>query len=217
MKKLLVACIASFAIAARVRAQAPVFGDEFEVNTATPGYLSSPIVANLGPASDFVVVWTSDSDGSESGVVGRIFDANGTALGGEFAVNASTTGYQGASHVGSNAAGNFVVTWGETGSGAGPEVRARRFDASGAPQGGDIVVNTYTTEVQGMSRVAMNSAGEFVVVWTSGPSSGSGQIGQDGSEYGIFGRRYDANGNPLSGEFQVNQYTTGRQFQPELP
>ena len=223
MKKLLVACIGVFAIAARVRAQAPVFSDEFQVSVTPPGYpaylFTSSSVANLGPDSNFIVIWsTVGFDGSESGVVGRRFDAAGTPLGGEFGVNASTTGGQSLPHVGSNAAGNFVATWGESvaGSGVSSEVRARRFDASGAPQGGDIAVNTYTSGVQGGSSVAMSSAGEFVVVWWSGPEYGSGQVGQDGSDLGVFGRRYDASGNPLSAEFQVNQYTTGGQWDPRI-
>ena len=220
MRKLMVAWVAFFAVAALVRAQAPVFSGEFQVNVTPsvyPAYLFGPRVANLGPDSNFVVVWTAVGfDGSEFGVVGRIFDEDGTPLGGDFGINASTTGFQSVSEVDSNAAGNFVVTWTENvvGSDVGFEVRARRFDASGVPQGGDIVVNTYTTGSQGFPQVAVSSAGEFVVVWMSGPATG--QVGQDGSDYGVFGRRYDASGNPLSAEFQVNEYTTGSQYQPRI-
>ncbi len=119
--------------------------------------------------------------------------------------------------VGSNAAGDFVVAWTEFVSyDASYEIRARRFDSSGTPQGGDIVVNTYTTGTQAGSPVALDSAGNFVVVWTSAPDFLTGQPPQDGSGSGVFARRYDASGNPLSAEFQVNQYTTGHQYGPRI-
>src|SRR5262249_44108885 len=43
----------------------------------------------------------------------------------------------------------------------------------------------------------------FVVAWQS--------FGQDGSDYGIYARRYNAAGNALGNEFQVNQFTTQAQ------
>ncbi len=213
MRRNVWASMALFALAALAIGQAPVFGPEFQVNTTTASYQYAPSVANIGPASNFVVVWSSDGqDGSQTGAVGRLFDAAGTPLGGEFAVNVSTTGYQDRVLVGSNAAGNFVVAWTEFVSyDASYEIRARRFDSSGTPQGGEIVVNTYTTGTQAWSPVALDTAGNFVVVWSSAPDFLTSQPPQDGSGSGIFARRYDASGNPLSAELQVNQYTTGNQ------
>src|SRR5690606_36401463 len=57
-------------------------------------------------------------------------------------------------------------------------------------------VNTYTTNFQRRPAVAMDSDGDFVVTWTS--------TYQDGSGYGVYGQRYDMNGNALGGEFRVN-------------
>ncbi len=217
-RKLIWASLALIAVASLARGQAPVFGPEFQVNTTTTSYQYAPSVANVGPTSNFVVVWSSDGqDGDHTGAVGRLFDAAGTPLAGEFAVNVSTTGYQDRVLVGSNAAGNFVVAWTEFVSyDASYEIRARRFNSSGTPQGGDILVNTYTTGSQGASPVAMDSAGNFVVVWSSAPDFLTTQPPQDGSGSGIFARRFDANGNPLSVEFQVNQYTTGNQYSPRI-
>jgi hypothetical protein len=65
-------------------------------------------------------------------------------------------------------------------------------------------VNTYTTHDQSQAAVAVAPSGNFLVVWTSGV----------GSLTNIQGRRYDAGGLPLGGEFQVNTYTTGFQFDP---
>jgi hypothetical protein len=218
MRKLYAALLGLFAAAAVARSQAPVFGPEFQVNTTTTSYQYAPSVANVGPASNFVVAWSSDGqDGDHTGAVGRLFDATGAPLGGEFAINVSTTGYQDRVLVGSNAAGSFVVAWTTfVDYTASYEIRARRFDSSGTPQSGEIIVNTFTTGTQLYSPVAVDSAGNFVLVWNSAPDFLTNQTPQDGSGSGIFARRFDANGNPLSAEFQVNQYTTGNQYSPRI-
>jgi hypothetical protein len=46
------------------------------------------------------------------------------------------------------------------------------------------------------------------VAWGSHP--------QDGSLFGTFARRYDASGQPRSGEFQVNSHTTNGQYDPAI-
>ena len=48
--------------------------------------------------------------------------------------------------------------------------------------------------------------------WTSDPSGSAG----DGSQDGVFARRFDASGNPVSGEIQVNEETSGNQFAPTV-
>jgi hypothetical protein len=52
----------------------------------------------------------------------------------------------------------------------------------GRPLGSEFHVNTYTTNDQTFASVGADSAGNFVVVWTS--------YFQDGSDRGIFGQRY---------------------------
>lgn len=59
--------------------------------------------------------------------------------------------------------------------------------------------------------VAMPS-GLFLVVWESGCLHDC--QGQDGSEFGIFARRYEATGVPLGGEFRVNDQVDGNQQDP---
>jgi hypothetical protein len=77
------------------------------------------------------------------------------------------------------------------------------------PLGPEFQVNSYTTNQQLYSAIASDSAGNFVVVWTS--------YGQDGSFGGIFARKYLASGAPLgSSEFRVNAYTTGGQRYPSV-
>jgi len=125
---------------------------------------------------------------------------------GEFQVNTFTTGYQSYPSVATYDSG-FVVAWDsadEDGNGRG--VFARRYDFNGVPDP-PIPVNQYTTSWQWRADAAADVNGGFVVTWQS--------HGQDGSDYGVFARRFDGFG-PLGDEFQVNTYTTGRQRFPAV-
>ncbi|MEO7795814.1 MAG: hypothetical protein ABIV06_13680, partial [Thermoanaerobaculia bacterium] len=75
-----------------------------------------------------------------------------------------------------------------------------------SPLGGQFQVNTYTTSHQYQPAVATDSAGNFVIVWTSAGSSGG-----DTSNLSVQARRWAADGAALGGEFQVNTYTTSTQ------
>jgi hypothetical protein len=65
-------------------------------------------------------------------------------------------------------------------------------------------VNTWTTNSQGNPSISWLSNGGFVVVWES--------LGQDGSADGVYGQRFDPNGNKVGSEFRVNTWTTGDQY-----
>ncbi len=196
-------------LAAAAAAQPPPAGEEFQVNTTVAGHQEDGAVA-AGESGDFVVVWDSYlQDGSGDGVFAQRFDAAGRPLGTEFQVSTTTTDTQYRAAVAADAAGDFVVVWesyGQDGDSWG--IFGQRFDAAGNPLGEEFQVNTQTTGVQTGAAVAADAAGNFVVVWASTP--------QDGSEYGVFGQRFDEAGNPLGVEFQVNTYTTDFQLGPEV-
>jgi hypothetical protein len=184
-------------------------GSEFQVNTYTEGFENQPAVA-AGSRGDFVVAWRSIQDGSNTSIQGRRYDASGGALGAEFLVNTFTADSQVRPRVGRASDGRFVVSWTSYGGdGSGYGIAARRFDASGSPIGSEFVVNTYTPYDQKLGDVAVEANGSFVVVWQDFND-------HDGSDTGIFGQRYDASGNTLGSEFQVNSYTTGFQFYPSV-
>ena len=184
-------------------------GSEFQVNIHTTNSQRWPSLA-VDAAGNIVVAWQSfGQDGSLGGIFARRFDGAGVPQGSEFQVNTYTTDQQYYPWVAAEPAGNFVVVWqsyGQDGSGHG--IFGQRFDSAGVPQGSEFQVNTYTTISQGFPSVAMDASGDFVVVWES--------WGQDGSEGGIFGRRFDSAGIPQGDEFQVNTYTTGLQDRPSI-
>ena len=185
-------------------------GGEFRVNVHTTGFQKDPAVA-VGSGGDFIVVWQSVQDGSNSSIQGRRFDGSGTPLGGEFLVNTYTTGFQYWPQVGRAADGRFVVSWVSPGvDGGSYGIAARRFDASGNPIGSEFVVNTYTTGEQVAGDLAVDANGNFVAVWEDFAGN------RDGSSSAIFGQRFDASGNRVGSEFQVNTHTTGRQGVPSV-
>jgi hypothetical protein len=184
-------------------------GSEFQVNTYTTSTQRLPAVAT-DANGNFVVVWQSiGQDGAGYGIFARRFDAAGTPLGADFRVNSYTTGEQTAPSIAAGADGRFVVAWESAGQdGSGDGVFAQRFNAAGVAQGGEFRVNSYTSGNQNDTAAAADAGGGFVVVWTSD--------GQDGSSYGIFGRRFDAAGVAQGSEFQANSYTTAGQALPAV-
>ena len=163
-----------------------------------------------GAGTNFVVVsGPAGFDGSSNGIAYQLFDDSAVPIGSEGQANTYTTGAQYHPSAARNSAGNFVVVWtsdGQDGSGLG--IFGQRFDATGTPVGNEFSVNTFTTGDQDMPRVAMETTGEFVVVWES--------AGQDGSGKGVYGQRFLANGNLAGTEFRVNTYTTGDQDTPDV-
>jgi len=105
----------------------------------------------------------------------------------EFQVNGFTTADQFSYSAQLDRDGHFLVTWDSDGEDAATWTAvARVFDPNEAPLTGDLQVNTYTTGIQDFARASMDGSGRFVVVWSSD--------GQDGSDYGVFARRYDRDG-----------------------
>ena len=194
--------------ARRFSATGVPLGEEFQVNTFTASAQREPSVA-MDADGDFVVAWQSnDQDGEGYGVYAQRFDAAGNRLGGEFRANSFTAGNEGSPAVATDAPGNFLIAWeaGPAFSSSDPErdVRAQRFDADGNRVGGEIHVNEVDAGLQCRPAAAMGAAGGFVVTWQLDPSPSAG----------IFARRFDAAGNPLTRDIAVE--STGRPSSPAV-
>ena len=114
-----------------------------------------------------------------------------------------------------DADGDFVIAW-DSGASFGNDddlasVQARRYSSDGTPLGPEFQVNTYTTGVQGYPSVSLDADGDFVVAWQSFGSSETDHAG-----FSIQARRYDSDGAPQDGGFQVNTYTSGDQEDPSV-
>jgi hypothetical protein len=185
-------------------AQVPA-GTTFQVNTYTTGRQAYPRLA-MEPGGGFMVAWDSGPLGFGPNLHARRFAADGASVGGEFRVNVTPAilpATFGDGGLALSPRGVAVVTWSDAGGGS-PDVFGRRVSATGLPLGGDFQVNQATTGDERRSSVAFAPDGRFVVVWDD----------VDAEE--VFGRRFDAFGNPLGADFQVNAYTTGRQAEAEV-
>jgi hypothetical protein len=112
----------------------------------------------------------------------------------ELRVNAETALIQQSAAIALASGGSFVVVWQSEVEGLDDEIRARRFAASGEPLGGELEVNTLHAGPQNLPALALDAAGNFVVVWQSLVAS----------NFQIRARRFDATGQPRGDEFLVS-------------
>lgn len=192
--------------AQRYDAAGNTVGNEFLVNSVTQYWQDHPTVTALDNGG-FVVTWQSADamrDLHGYGIFGQIYDDEGNPLGGEVQVNSYTVVSQVSPSVAALADGGVVVCW-ESGAqdGSGTGIYAQRYDAAGAPAGGEFRINTTTADQQFLPVVAALNNGDFVVSWSSS--------GQDGSSAGIYAQRFGADGVAVGGEFQVNTTSLGEQ------
>ena len=169
-------------------------GAEFHVNTYTSNYQVEADITTLSDGS-FVVTWTSkNQDGSNYGIYGQRFDVDGFKLSDEFQINTETYSSQYTPNISSLEDGGFVVTWQsayQDGSDYG--IYGQRYDQYGNTVGSEFSINTETNDEQQFPSISSIADGGFVATWAS--------YGQDGSEYGVYGQRFDASGAPAGYEF----------------
>ena len=187
---------------------------EFRVNAATSGNQIQPSVAMAADGS-FLVAWASDDgDGSGYGVFARRFDAAGNPATGDLLLPTNLLFDQNAPAVAALAAGGYAVAWqsalqaGSSAIGPQPIIVAQRLDGAGQKVGPALQVTSETTERQEAPALAAEAAGGFVVAWQAS-DLGSGDIQ-------TLGRRFDAVGTPLTGEFPLNTTAADEQSTPAL-
>ena len=169
-------------------------GDEFQINTYTSSMQQQPAISPDG-TEGFVVAWNSEgsngTDASSTSIQGQRFSSDGNAIGGQFQVNTTETGFQVNPSVGFDSAGGFVVSWSSQYS-AGTDsssfsIQGQRFGLSGAPKGNEFQVNTYTISVQEFSTIGSDGDKGFVIAWGSKDPSGT-----DTSLFSVQGQRFSA-------------------------
>ena len=146
-----------------------------------------------------LLVASADGPGLLAQQVGRV--------GTELQVNTFTTSFQSAPVVAMSGEQDFVIAWSSVQDGSGYGVFGRRF-ADGVAQGTEFQVNLYTSDQQDGTAVGIAEDGRFVVVWNSRY--------QDGGEFGVFARRFDAAGLAQGLELQVNSSTAADQSAPAI-
>ncbi|MCU9840519.1 hypothetical protein OEZ49_22480 [Ruegeria sp. WL0004] len=183
-------------------------GAEFQVNNYAVDDQEDPAIIGL-VGGGFVAIWESkDNVTYNSEIKARIFDSEGTPIGDEFQVNSPTDYEDKYPSVASLSDGGFIATWSDMSDLLNWDVLGQRYDEVGNPIGTEFRVNSHIESDQFNSNVTGLSDGGFLVTWISN--------GQDGDGGGVFGQRFDADGNASGLEFRINKHTAFNQIQPSL-
>ncbi|MBO3762540.1 calcium-binding protein [Ciceribacter sp. L1K22] len=170
--------------------------NEIVVSTTTASGMNDPTVTLL-PAGGWIAIWSATDDADNTHVFMQRFDAAGDPVGAEIPVGDPDVEHFKPTVV-ALADGGFIVT-----SDGGPIVQ-QRFDADGNTVGAETQVNTTGGDVRLVKSVALSDGG-WVTTWQAG--SGNEDVLQ---------QRFDADGNTVGAETQVNTTTSGRHVFPDL-
>jgi hypothetical protein len=102
-----------------------------------------------------------------------------------------------------NADGSFVTVWQQ--DDVDPGIYARQFDASGAADGGAILVAAGASNQY--PAIAVQPSGGFIVVWEDTAAAGGADV---------LARRFNASGGALGGASAIGYTTLGDQMRPDV-
>ncbi len=186
--------------AQRYDASGEAAGEEFVVSLILDGRY--PDVASDG-AGNFIVVWMQQR--SSNKIMGRIYNAEGTAGTDPFEVSNRSFSSVTRPSVAADISGHFVVAWDASPkSAAMDDIYARCYKFDGTAKTEPFIVNTTADGAQQHPQVAMNDRRQFLVVWNS-------EIDPEQNDRDIFGQRFDSLGNAVGQEFRANTYLPGDQ------
>lgn len=205
---------------------------EFLVNDQIQqGPQIAPAISML-PSGQAVITWlgpqvndpgTEGQGGHPPGVHAKVLNINNLpaeitagTVPSEFLVSLYTAPEDHAPAAAMDAQGNSVVvwqSWEDSGDMSGYGVFAQRYLADGTPIGSPVLVNSGTNPAltngnQDSPSVAMDAAGDFVVVWHS--------QGLDGVQSSIMGRYFDASTQQWSDPFEVAPYSDNMPQKPAV-
>lgn len=185
-------------------------GTEFRVNTNLAGDQITPAVA-MRQDGAFIVVWQGDAGDGTSDIYAQRYDGTGNVQGSEMLVNHFQGTDQIMPTVSMNTMGEFAIAWVSSHPKLTiPELDAEKsvfvqwYDSIGNFDGNEVIAHTYIKDAQESPQIGIDAQGDFVVAWQS--------INQDGSTWGVYGRRFNRDKVPLSeSEFRINEETQGLQ------
>ncbi len=175
-------------------------GAELMVNTITTGNQALPDVALLKNGR-FVVTWSDAGvvgdglggpfDSSLGGIKGQIFEADGSKVGNEIAINGQQFGLQSNSTIAALSDGGFVVGW--TDFSTDSKALGRVFDGLGSARTGSLFLGVSTIDQQSSPELVAWQDGGFLAVYSTGASgnfSTQDVVARGFSDTGI-GRTYE--------------------------
>jgi hypothetical protein len=174
-----------------------VSSSDAKINQTSPINQTLPSVA-MDANGDYVVAWdhqVSKGPNYLYDVEARVYNSAGVAQTGEIVVAQTTGGTQ--PSVAMDANGDFVVAYRVLNTSTYLYgISAQRFNLAGTKQGTAIKLNDGSSDSASGSlpKVAMDSAGDFVVAYQ----------GYDSNSHGVFAQRFNPSGMAQGSIFRVN-------------
>ena len=139
----------------------------------------------------FVALWTGEVGGAGLEACVRQYGASGAPVTGEFQVNTYQTGTQRSWGIAGLANGGYVVLWtSDDQDGSKTGVYGQKLTPASFNDGAEFQVNVQTLGAQSRASVAALGSG-FVATWSSS--------NQDGSSWGVYGRRFGDTSDEIMG------------------
>ncbi len=184
---------------------------EVQVSSSVTAENTHPAVA-MDDSGDFVIAWDHyDSDNTYAdSILARRYNANVSPKASEFPVsNTGNTQQFNPAIAGTADGSKFAITWQEYRNISKNDIYVSYFDENQGIISATEQVNTYSSNSQERPVIAMDADGDAVISWQSRY--------QDGSDYGVYARRYNNTGIAIDpAEFKVNTYTSGNQTEPSV-
>jgi hypothetical protein len=167
-------------------------GAEFSIPGNRAGDQLEPVVSCHTDGNCFAA-WhgLGTLDPNNTGVYGRFFKLGLGPVGNELLLNTTTADAQRSPAVDFLSDGKLIAAWSSNGQDSeGTAVIAQFFEASGTKNGGELVLNKYTSQSQKAPALAAMPfdplLGGFAAVWES--------TLQDGSSVGVYGNAFRSSG-----------------------
>ncbi len=163
--------------------------------------IGSPDIVGL-PDGGFVLTWR-DSSTSDDSAHFQIFDEQGNS-------SSEIFNYGGANPSSHRTAKVAIMDDGDllTIYQSGDNIFSQRWSGSGEVEGDPVMINTDESGEKEDVDVTVLADGSYYIVWSSD--------GQDGSEKGVYARRFDRDGNALTDEIQINETSADNQAKPQI-
>ncbi len=183
-------------------------GAEFLVNTTVTNNQDQPTIAGFADGR-FVVAWRDGDSVTGTNIRAQVFNADGSASGGEFPVHSAVTktSGHGLPSITVLADGRFVVAWSDFSNASSFDIRAQMFNTDGSAFGAEFLVNTTVTNDQTDPTITALADGRFVVAWSDFSNS---------SSLDIRAQVFNADGSAFGAEFLVNTTVSNNQSKPTI-
>ena len=148
-------------------------------------------------------------DGLQRDILQQRYSSAGLPVGTETTVNSSSGTLQESPQTTALLDGGWLVTWhAPQADGNATDIYQQRYAANGNAVAGETRVNSTVTDYQLNASTCGLADGGWLVCWES--------YNQDGSGYGVYQQRYNAQGIAQGAEVRVNSFTSGSQGTPSV-